>query len=115
MKKIPSFLFLLLSVCLVLFSCSSDEDFLEDVSSFGDVSSGFLIFESSAFTESETENTVSSPTDKSGYILNKSTRIFHYPSCFCVERMSEKNKKFFEGSREDVLFLGYDSCGHCHP
>lgn len=112
MKKILLCLFL---VCVLLFSCSPDEDFSQSTSSFESVSLTFEVSEETSFAESETESVISSTTEKNEYILNKNTRIFHYPSCFCIDRMSEKNKKVFEGSREDVLRLGYNSCGHCCP
>ena len=49
------------------------------------------------------------------YILNTSKKIFHYPDCNSVRSMSEKNKKEFFGTREEVVAMGYQSCGACHP
>jgi len=49
------------------------------------------------------------------YVLNKSTKKFHYPDCRSVGQMSEKNKLYFTGTRAEVLSRGYDPCGHCDP
>lgn len=49
------------------------------------------------------------------YILNTNTKKFHYPSCKSVAQMKEQNKKEFSGTREEVISMGYDPCGNCHP
>lgn len=49
------------------------------------------------------------------YVLNMNTKKFHYPSCSSVDSMKAHNRKDFTGSREEVLGMGYDSCGRCHP
>ena len=49
------------------------------------------------------------------YILNKNTKKFHYPTCSSVGQMKESNKVYFDGTREEVIAMGYDPCGRCHP
>ena len=49
------------------------------------------------------------------YILNKSTKKFHYPYCASVSQMNEGNKIYFSGKREDVIKKGYKPCGRCDP
>lgn len=49
------------------------------------------------------------------YVLNKNTGKFHYPTCSSVNKMKEKNKEYFEGTREDAINRGYSPCGNCHP
>lgn len=49
------------------------------------------------------------------YVLNTNTRKFHYPSCSSVSRMSDANKQYFEGSREEVIAQGYEPCKRCNP
>lgn len=49
------------------------------------------------------------------YVLNKSTKKFHYPSCSSVDKMSEKNKGYFNGTRADIISQGYSPCGNCKP
>lgn len=49
------------------------------------------------------------------YILNSSTKKFHDPDCFSIRLMSESNKVWFVGQREEVLEMGYTPYGHCCP
>lgn len=49
------------------------------------------------------------------YVLNTNTHKFHYPSCANVKKMKDKNKQFYTGTREEVIAMGYDPCGNCHP
>jgi len=66
----------------------------------------------------ETEAPKADPEQSSGgtdYVLNTNTKKFHYPNCSSVKRMSEKNKAFFTGTRDEVIAMGYDPCGNCHP
>lgn len=64
-------------------------------------------------TPAPVENTaVPAGTD---YILNTNSHKFHYPSCSSVRQMSEGNKKSFNGTRDEVIGMGYDPCGRCHP
>lgn len=53
--------------------------------------------------------------DEHGYILNTSAHKFHNPGCYTVRRMSDRNKKYFTGTRDEVMDMGYDPCGVCHP
>lgn len=60
--------------------------------------------------------TTAAPVAKgTDYVLNKNTYKFHYPSCSSVKQMKEKNKRYFNGSRDEVIAMGYDPCGRCHP
>lgn len=65
-------------------------------------------------TPKPTQAPIIEPIGKN-YILNKSTKKFHYPSCSSVKKMSEKNKGYFTGTRDAVISMGYDPCGICHP
>ena len=49
------------------------------------------------------------------YILNTNTKVFHYPRCSSVQQMNEANKKEFEGTRDEVIAMGYRPCGRCNP
>lgn len=48
------------------------------------------------------------------YIGNKSSRVFHLGSCKSVNKMSDKNKVYFD-SREQAAESGYSPCGYCKP
>ena len=62
----------------------------------------------------EIKETVST-TQKINYILNISTGKFHYPNCPSVDLMSEENKLYYSGNKEDLLEYGYSPCGRCNP
>ena len=49
------------------------------------------------------------------YVLNTNTKRFHLPDCPSVQDMKEKNKREFEGTREEAIELGYKPCGACNP
>ncbi len=47
------------------------------------------------------------------YILNTNTKKYHLPTCASVRDMTEKNKKEFFGSKEELEKDGYSPCGRC--
>ena len=49
------------------------------------------------------------------YVLNTGSKKFHYPSCSSVKNMSEENKAFYTGTRDDLISDGYKPCGVCNP
>ena len=49
------------------------------------------------------------------YVLNTSTKKFHYPTCSSVKDMSESNKQTYTGTREELISDGYSPCGSCKP
>ncbi len=61
-----------------------------------------------------TTTTTSTPTSSS-YVLNTSSKAFHYSSCASVARMSDANRAVYNGSRNDLISKGYHPCGNCHP
>lgn len=70
----------------------------------------------------ETDSEVPSDTDPSvsdgqitEYVLNVSTKKFHYPSCSSVDDMQESSRQEYVGSRDDLIEQGYSPCGRCKP
>ena len=57
------------------------------------------------------------PTADAGqdYVLNTSSKKFHYPGCSSVGKMKAKNRKDYHGSRDDLIAQGYKPCGNCNP
>lgn len=49
------------------------------------------------------------------FILNTNSKKFHRPACSAVESMSEKNKRGYKGTREELIEQGYDPCNICKP
>ena len=55
------------------------------------------------------------PMDGQDYVLNTNTRKFHYPNCDSVDRIKPKNRKEYNGTREEVIEMGYEPCKRCNP
>lgn len=49
------------------------------------------------------------------YIINLSSKKFHFSDCSGVKTMKEENREVYTGSREDLLKQGYEPCGTCNP
>lgn len=49
------------------------------------------------------------------YVLNKSSKKFHLPTCEGAKSMSEKNRQDYHGTRASLLLQGYEPCGSCRP
>jgi len=49
------------------------------------------------------------------YVLNKNSRKFHYPTCSSVNQISDKNKEYFTGTRDELEKMNYSPCGSCRP
>lgn len=63
----------------------------------------------------EAEDSYSSRSNESDYVLNTNTKKFHYPWCSSVDQMKSKNRKYFTGTREQVIKKGYKPCKRCNP
>lgn len=53
--------------------------------------------------------------DSYSYVLNTSTKKFHYHDCYSVEKIAEKNYREYYGTREELIKEGYSPCGNCDP
>jgi len=71
--------------------------------------------ETTAKQTKETDKYVTEVTPGTDYVLNTNTKKFHYPSCGSVKKMKDKNKREYTGTRDEVIGMGYDPCGNCHP
>ncbi len=56
-------------------------------------------------------------TSKDGvvYILNTSSKKFHYENCSSAKSILDKNKETFNGDRSYLIDNGYSPCGNCRP
>ena len=57
------------------------------------------------------------PQEKEGieYVLNNSTKKFHYSTCRSVSSIKPQNLGRFSGAREELIGQGYSPCGNCKP
>ncbi len=47
------------------------------------------------------------------YVLNTNSKKIHKTHCHHINKMSEKNKKSYSGSLDDLYSQGYTTCGTC--
>lgn len=66
-------------------------------------------------SEISDEDSDSGTTGSNNYIINTNTGKFHYPTCYSVSQMSEKNKEYSTKSRDELISSGYSPCGNCKP
>lgn len=70
------------------------------------------IDETTTITTTELETT---EEYKTTYILNTNTHKFHHSGCSQINKMNEENKDTYEGTRDEVINMGYSPCGKCNP
>ena len=65
----------------------------------------------------ETEPPASEETKDNGrdYVVNKSTKKFHYPSCSSADDIKDSNRWEYHGTRDDLIGMGYVPCKRCDP
>ena len=49
------------------------------------------------------------------YVLNTSSKKFHYPHCSSVATMSPANYATSSASRDEIIAQGYEPCKNCNP
>lgn len=49
------------------------------------------------------------------YVLNTNSMKFHYAYCEWAQKISDRNRLDYTGSREDLIAQGYTPCGGCNP
>ena len=54
-------------------------------------------------------------TGRQTYIINKSSKKFHYEDCPSVARMKKENREKFTGNRSELIAQGYEPCKNCNP
>lgn len=84
---------------------------------FGDVGNNST--QPPAETEPEaTEPATEPPADETegmDYVLNTNSMKFHDPNCEWAQKISDRNRADYTGSREDLIEQGYSPCGGCNP
>lgn len=49
------------------------------------------------------------------YVLNKSTKKFHYAGCASAKQIKASNYAEFDGNRDTLISRGYSACKKCNP
>ncbi len=69
-------------------------------------------YEDNHDTSQKTDNNNRSETT---YILNTSTKKFHYQNCESVKHMKDKNIKYITCTRDQAISQGFSRCKLCNP
>ena len=49
------------------------------------------------------------------YVINKRSKVFHYPTCEGAQSMSPYNREEVTATRVELTSQGYTPCGYCEP
>ena len=49
------------------------------------------------------------------YVINKRSKVFHYPTCEGAQSMSKHNREEVTATRVELTSRGYTPCGACEP
>lgn len=66
----------------------------------------------------ETQQPVNAPAQKTGkqvYILNTSSKKFHFEDCASAQLIKKENRQRYTGKRSDLIAQGYEPCKKCNP
>jgi len=128
MKKIIILIFILSSMFLI--GCDVVDENSTSVSSdsFVDNSNVTICFESYTkettssiesivpqHTAADPETTETTVKQNITYVVNTNSGKFHYSSCSSAKSINEENKMIHEGSRDELIKLGYEPCKRCEP
>ena len=86
---------------------SEDDRNNQEASNSGSNSSNSSSSDSSGGAEGDPSNYT--------YLVNTNSKKFHLPGKSCGERISEENRLYFLGTREEAIENGYSPCGICNP
>lgn len=75
----------------------------------------FIDYATDEGRRSDEAQSASSDVKARDYVLNTNSRKFHLPGCSSVDRMAEKNKQEFTGTRYELISQSYEPCGNCNP
>lgn len=53
--------------------------------------------------------------ERKQYVLNTKSKVYHLPTCENIADMSEKNKKNYKATNDELEAMGYFPCGGCRP
>lgn len=71
--------------------------------------------DSVSLPSSYSTSSLSTTSTSTSYVINRSSKIFHYAWCSSVSQMKESNKMYSTASRTDLVSQGYSACKRCCP
>ncbi len=68
-----------------------------------------------AASTEEKQTAAQSESASQHYILNTNTKKFHVQGCKSAKKISSKNAQEYDGSRQELIDMGYEPCKNCNP
>ena len=65
--------------------------------------------------EEEEDSEEEEQYNSQSYVVNTNTGKFHYPSCSSAKKIKSSNRWDYDGSRDELIGMGYVPCKNCNP
>lgn len=49
------------------------------------------------------------------FVVNAESGVFHRPDCAALSRLSDSKVQLEEGTRAELIDMGFRPCGNCRP
>lgn len=102
------------SVDAVTETADTTEEAAEDAADAGSSDDNSVV-EDAGEAQVNEEPANDSISQSSHYVLNKSTKKFHYAGCASAKQIKASNYAEFDGDRDTLISRGYSACKKCNP
>lgn len=102
------------SVDAVTETADTTEEAAEDAADAGSSDNNSVV-EDAGEAQVNEEPANDSISQSGHYVLNKSTKKFHYAGCASAKQIKASNYAEFDGNRDTLISRGYSACKKCNP
>lgn len=102
------------SVDAVTETADTTEEAAEDAADAGSSNDNSVV-EDAGEAQVNEEPANDSISQSGHYVLNKSTKKFHYAGCASAKQIKASNYAEFDGDRDTLISRGYSACKKCNP
>lgn len=102
------------SVDVVTETADTTEEAAEDAADAGSSDDNSVV-EDAGEAQVNEEPANDSISQSGHYVLNKSTKKFHYAGCASAKQIKASNYAEFDGDRDTLISRGYSACKKCNP
>ncbi len=95
-------------------TADTTEDAAEDAADAGSSDDNSVV-EDAGEAQVNEEPANDSISQSGHYVLNKSTKKFHYAGCASAKQIKASNYAEFDGDRDTLISRGYSACKKCNP
>ena len=95
-------------------TADTTEESVEDAANAGSSDDNSIV-EDAGEAQVNEEPANDSISQSGHYVLNKSTKKFHYAGCASAKQIKASNYAEFDGDRDTLISRGYSACKKCNP